>query len=102
MRIYEVEPLGPPRGGVVVIQEAFGVNDHIEDVTRRTAAAGYHAVAPDLFHRSGGGTVPYGQFEQVLEKFKHISGDDALMVDVDAALGYLRSLGFDDARIGIV
>ena len=42
---------------VVVVQEAFGVNHHIEDVTRRFAAAGYHAVAPDFFHRAGGGTV---------------------------------------------
>ena len=43
------------RGAIVVVQEAFGVNPHIEDVTRRAAAAGYHAVAPDFFHRSGPG-----------------------------------------------
>ena len=53
MRLYEADPDGEPRGAVVVIQEAFGVNPHIEDVTRRFAAAGYHAVAPDMFHRTG-------------------------------------------------
>ena len=42
-----------PKGAVIVIQEAFGVNDHIQDVTRRFAAAGYHAVAPAMFHRAG-------------------------------------------------
>ncbi|MDQ1520240.1 MAG: carboxymethylenebutenolidase [Actinomycetota bacterium] len=102
MRTYEARPDGQPRGGLVIIQEAFGVNEHIEDVTRRGAEAGYHAVAPDLFHRSGGGTVPYGQFEKVLEKFQGISGDDAVLVDVDAALDHLRASGLPDSKIGIV
>jgi carboxymethylenebutenolidase len=102
MRLYEARPVGQPRGGLVVIQEAFGVNDHIEDVTRRGADGGYVSVAPDLFHRSGGGTVPYGQFEKVIEKFQGISGDDDVLVDVDAALDHLRSQGFADDRIGIV
>ena len=57
MRLYEAVPDGDVARRVVVIQEAFGVNAHIEDVTRRFADAGYHAVAPDLFHRAGGGTV---------------------------------------------
>ena len=38
---------------VVVIQEIMGVNEHIEDVTRRIAAAGYVALAPDLFSVNG-------------------------------------------------
>ena len=46
------------------MQEAFGVNAHIEDVTRRCAAAGYHAVAPDLFHRAGGGAASYDDFRR--------------------------------------
>jgi len=52
MPVYQALPEGTARGAVIVIQEAFGVNDHIEDVTRRFAAAGYHAVAPHLFHRT--------------------------------------------------
>ena len=39
--------------GVIVIQEVGGVNEHIEDVTRRVAAAGYAALAPDLFAVDG-------------------------------------------------
>ncbi len=54
---YLAEPEGDPRGAIVVIQEIFGVNAHIRDVTGRFAAAGYHAVAPAYFHRSGGGAV---------------------------------------------
>ena len=62
-------PTARPRGAVVVIQEAFGVNPHIEDVTRRFAAAGYHAVAPDMFHRTGGAVVDYDDFGSVIEHF---------------------------------
>jgi carboxymethylenebutenolidase len=43
----------PPLPGVVVIQEVGGVNEQIEDVTRRIAAAGYVALAPDLFAVNG-------------------------------------------------
>jgi len=103
MRLYEAKPAGPPRGAIVVVQEAFGVNPHIEDVTRRAAAAGYHAVAPDFFHRSGpGAIVEYGQFDQVIEHFVALGGDDAILTDVDAALEHLRGAGFGDQRIGIV
>jgi carboxymethylenebutenolidase len=101
MRIYEALPEGQPRGGVVVIQEAFGVNEHIEDVTRRFAAEGYHAVAPDLFHRAGGGTAPYGDFSKVLPLFEGLD-DEGILADVDEAVGKLGSAGIDASRIGIV
>ena len=45
---YRAEPDGPPRGAVVVIQEIWGLGDHIKDVADRFAAEGYLAVAPDL------------------------------------------------------
>lgn len=101
MELYEAQPDGPPRGGVVVIQEAFGLNEHIRDVTRRVAAAGYHAVAPALFHRSGGGTVEYDNFDAVMPMFERIT-DDGTLTDVDGALDHLRGAGFDDAQIGLV
>ncbi len=46
---YLAEPTGTPKGGIVLIQEIFGVNSHIRDVTDRMAAAGYTAIAPALF-----------------------------------------------------
>ncbi|HVP17520.1 MAG TPA: dienelactone hydrolase family protein [Spirochaetia bacterium] len=52
------EHAAPPLPGVVVIQEIGGVSDHIEDVTRRIAAAGYVALAPDLFAVNGKRPVP--------------------------------------------
>ncbi len=103
MRLYEAKPPGEARGAIVIVQEAFGVNPHIEDVTRRAAAAGYHAVAPDLFHRSGpGAVVEYGKFELVMEYFQQLGSDDAILTDIDAALAYLHAAGFTDTQIGIV
>jgi carboxymethylenebutenolidase len=105
MRLYEARPDGTDdaaRGAVIVIQEAFGLNDHIEDVTRRFADAGFHAVAPDLFHRSGGGTAPYGDFSKVMPLFEGLDGDDALLRDVDAAIDHLHQAGWADGQVGIV
>src|SRR5437879_7349402 len=48
---YRADPAGVANGGVVVIQEIFGVNHHIRSVCDRLAAAGYAAVAPALFDR---------------------------------------------------
>jgi carboxymethylenebutenolidase len=101
MALYEARLDGEARGAVIVIQEAFGVNDHIEDVTRRFADAGYHAVAPHLFHRAGGGTAPYGDFAKVIPLYERLD-DDGILVDVDAAREHLHAAGWDDAGIGIV
>lgn len=102
MAVYRAAPRAGGNGrGVIVIQEAFGVNGHIEDVTRRFAALGYLAVAPHLFHRTGGGTVDYGKFEDVLPHFAELS-DDKLLADVDAARRVLHAAGVSDERTGIV
>ncbi len=48
---YRADPAGAPRGGLVVIQEIFGVNAHIRSVCDRFAGAGYAAIAPAMFDR---------------------------------------------------
>jgi carboxymethylenebutenolidase len=101
MDIYEATPDGAPRGAIIVVQEAFGVNDHIQDVARRFAAAGYHAVAPALFHRAGGGTAPYDDFTKVMPLFEGVT-DDGILADVDATLAHLEDAGFGREQIGIV
>ena len=101
MDLYEATPEGKARGAVVVVQEAFGVNDHIKDVTRRFAAAGYHAVAPSFFHRAGGGTASYDDFATVLPLYEGLT-DDGILMDADAAVAYLHDAGFTDVQIGTV
>jgi len=101
MAIFEATPEAEPRGAVIVIQEAFGVNDHIEDVARRLAGEGYHAVAPALFHRAGGGVAPYDDFTKVMPLFDGVN-DEAVLMDVDATIEHLHEAGFADSSIGIV
>jgi len=101
MECFEMTPDGDARGAVLVVQEAFGVNEHIRDVTRRFAGAGYHAVAPSFFHRAGGGTADYGDFGAVIPLFEGVS-DDGILMDVDAGRGVLEEAGFPAARTGIV
>lgn len=48
---YVAQPAGQPKGGIVVVQEIFGVNSHIRSVADAYAAQGYLAVAPSTFHR---------------------------------------------------
>jgi carboxymethylenebutenolidase len=62
MECFRAAPPGTPLGSVVVIQEAFGVNDYIRRVCTKLADAGFVAVAPALYHRAGGGTAAYDDF----------------------------------------
>ena len=101
MALYDAAPDGRAKGAVIVIQEAFGVNDHIEDVTRRFSAAGYRAVAPHLFHRSGDPRLGYDDFDQVMPQMKALS-DQGIGDDLDATLAYLSGAGFAQDRVGIV
>jgi carboxymethylenebutenolidase len=101
MSLYEARPEGDARGAVIVVQEAFGVNPHIEDVTVRFADGGYHAVAPHLFHRAGGGTAPYTDFSKVIPLYEHLD-DDGILVDVEAVLEHLHASGWEDPSVGTV
>ena len=51
LEVWVVRPASKPRGGLVVLQEIFGVNSHIRRVTESFAAEGYLAIAPALFDR---------------------------------------------------
>ena len=101
MPVYVAHPDEQPSRAVIVIQEAFGVNDHIQDVTRRTASAGYLGVAPHVFHRSGGGVVNYGDMEGVMKHFQALS-DKGLLDDIDATLGLIHGEGITDDSVGVV
>ena len=100
MQVYVAHPDEQPSRAAIVIQEAFGVNDHIQDVTRRAASAGYLAVAPHVFHRTGGGVVKYGDMEGVMKHFQGVS-DKGTLDDVDATLGLIREEEIGDESTGI-
>src|SRR5262249_40560929 len=98
MGLYDAEPTGAARGAIVVLQEAFGVNDHIQDLCRRFADEGYRAVAPHLFHRSGDPTIDYEDMTEVMGQIMQLRAD-GLNADVDATLGYLADAGFESGRV---
>src|ERR1700689_1179958 len=93
MALYDAEPEGPVRGAVVVLQEAFGVNDHIKDICRRIAKEGYRAVAPHLFHRSGDPELDYSSIEKVMPHMQALT-EPGLSADLTATLSYLTSARF--------
>src|SRR5260221_12207193 len=71
--------------GVVVLQEAFGVNDHIRDVCRRLARAGCAALAPEVYHRTGAALeVPYTEGPRAMEILATLT-NAGLTVDLAAA-----------------
>lgn len=91
----------PAVGGVVVLQEAFGVTEHIEDVCQRLADAGWLAVAPHLFHRTGDPILPYDDFSQVMPHAGALTRD-GILADVDAALAFVEGAGFPADTAGVV
>jgi carboxymethylenebutenolidase len=92
---YRADPAGAPKGGIVVIQEIFGVNRHIRSVCDRLAAAGYAAVAPALFDRiEPGFECGYSQEElTVARKFVQNPDFGAILRDTAAAIPELKSAG---------
>ncbi len=97
-------PGGPgPHPAVVIVQEAFGVNDHIRDVCRRFAAEGYVALAPELYHRQGRGLVfAYDDLVNARVALRNLENDH-IATDVVASLAALRAMPeVAPSRVGIV
>jgi len=90
----------PAVGGVVVLQEAFGVNEHIEDVCQRLADAGWLAVAPHIYHRTGDPILPY-DFSQIAPHADQLTAE-GLLADIDAALAFIEGAGFPADTAGVV
>jgi carboxymethylenebutenolidase len=76
--------------GVVVIQEAFGVNDHVKKITDRVAAEGYVAIAPDIYHRESERIIPYSEMPKAIAAMQRVV-DGKAMEDVGAAIAHLKS-----------
>ncbi len=101
MAMYDAEPEGAIRGAVIVVQEAFGVNEHIESVCQRLATEGYRAVAPHLFHRSGDPILDYANIAAVMPHIQAVT-QAGLSADLDATLNYLAAAGIAGAQTGVV
>jgi carboxymethylenebutenolidase len=94
MQAFVVRPEESPKAGILVFQEAFGVNNHIKNIARRLAQEGYFAVAPELFHRTlpQGGTMPYpanNDFSSIAPHINAITREKSL-ADLEAAYDWLK------------
>jgi carboxymethylenebutenolidase len=77
--------------GMLVFQEAFGVNAHIRDVTERIAREGYAAIAPELFHRTAPGFE--GSYTDIQSVMPHMQAmkEESAVQDIHAAYEWLKS-----------
>jgi carboxymethylenebutenolidase len=92
---YLATPKGSPRGGIVVIQEIFGVNQHIRKVTDFFAAQGYLALAPRFFDHVKPG-IELGYTPDTMAEGRKIvmgMGFDTPVQDVEAAIEELKKRG---------
>ena len=97
---YESVPSGNSRGGLVVLQEIFGVNHHIRDVADDFAGVGYHVVAPALFDRVAPGTE-LGYESEDIQKGVAIRAKTKLedtLADIEAAVEVAAQAG----RVGVI
>lgn len=95
----------PEKGGpfpvVLVVQEIFGVHEHIKDLCRRLAKAGYLAVAPELFARQGD-VSKMPDTQEIFSKVVSKVSDAQVMADLDAAADWAGMSGKGDInRLGI-
>lgn len=97
---YRAKPAtGGPLPVVLVIQEIFGVHEHIKDVCRRLAKAGYLAIAPEMFVRQG--DVSKLKSIDEIRPIVATVPDAQVMSDLDAAVAYAATAGGDTEKLAI-
>ena len=84
---------------VLVVQEIFGVHEHIKDMCRRFAKAGHFAVAPELYARQGDVSklTDFNEIRKIVAKVP----DAQVMSDLDATVAYAKKAGGDSSKLGI-
>src|SRR5258708_9222169 len=95
MGAYRADRQGPAKGGIVVIQEIFGVNHHIRSVCDRLAKEGYSAVAPALFDRSEPNFECGYTPDEIANARNFVANPDfgAMLRDTQAAIDELKKEG---------
>ena len=98
---YAMPASGGPFPTVLVVQEIFGVHEHIKDVCRRFAKNGYYAIAPALYARQGDVSA-MTDVQQILSEVVSKVPDSQVMSDLDAAVAFAKASGQADTdRLGI-
>src|SRR5882757_5666270 len=82
---------GGPYPALVVVMEAFGLNDQIKRITDKFAAEGFVAIAPNLYFRQPNNVVGYNDLPGAI-RLMGLLNDDQIVVDMTAAIDYLKTL----------
>jgi len=99
---YRAMPVqGGPFPTVLVVHEIFGAHEHIKDLCRRLAKAGYYAIAPELYARQGN-PASISDTQELIKTIVSKVPDTQVMSDLDAAVAYAKSSGkADTARLAV-
>ena len=89
------------KGAVIVLQEAFGVVDYIENLCTRLASEGYLAMAPALYHRIGSPTFGYDDFTPIRPAMGSFT-KEGIAEDLDACHNFLMGRGYTPAQTAAV
>jgi carboxymethylenebutenolidase len=90
-----------PFATVLVVQEIFGVHEHIKDICRRLAHLGYYAIAPELYARQGN-PAQISDIKELIAKIVSKVPDAEVMSDLDAAVAYAKTTGkADTAKLAV-
>ncbi len=101
MPAYRAQPAaGAGFATILVVQEIFGVHEHIKDICRRLARLGYQAIAPELYARQGD-PRQYATIPEILTKLVSKVPDAQVLADLDACAAWAKGHGGDAARLGI-
>ena len=94
---YQVKAQGQRKGGVIVVQEIFGISDHIKEMAERFGAAGYEAVAPSMYDRAAPGfIVQPPDVAAALPRARELAmgnGPDNAMNDIGGVFDVLKPSG---------
>jgi carboxymethylenebutenolidase len=101
LRLTVAEPVGPPRGGIVVLHEARGMTDAVRDMVTGLAAEGWLTVAPHLYHRDDADEIEESDGDRVLDQVGRLESG-AVMADTDTAFGWLADHRITADRMGVL
>jgi carboxymethylenebutenolidase len=97
---YRAKPESASQAPVIlVIQEIFGVHEHIKDICRRLAKLGYYAIAAELYARQGD-VSKLTDIQQIMPIVASVPNDQ-VMSDLDAAVAFAKGEGADTNRLGV-
>lgn len=98
VKAYQTRPKGPGKHpGVIVVQEIFGLNRHIEDIARRVALEGYLVVAPDALSQLGGSPGSDDEARAMMQKLDY----QKTVKDFAAAVKYLQTNPQSTGKVGV-